>query len=624
MKMKAGSLFSSAAVWAAALGALAPRVMGYGDHNNYPYAVHPGFTVSEVNIPMISDMSINWLSNGNMVLTTCETAGNYGGGGIPNPNPSSGVFLVGNVTGSNLTVKQIASMFRQPTGAVVVKDVIYVCDRDGFYKINSLSPSDITANRSLVVEWPKEAAPANFSNGAWNNGYWHQFVFCPIHYNGRFYAPYSGTIKLGGASDNPPSTSFSGAFLSWSDGGSGGFERIAGGFRSPNGANIGPGGMMMVSDNQGSWEPSCPLDLVRSGRFYGHRQDKGYAPNFAQAANDAGTMPYDPPVAWLLDGGAPSGGGPGQSASQPLYLDRGPYAGDWIIGDNNSKGISRVTLDPVTGSGVSGQYNGSVTFFTNGFGSQGSEAGVNRLALHPSGNIIYVGTLGTLGNWPTSKVMPFYAVRIDSGKAAASFEIRAVRSRQDGIEIDFTAPVDPATAVAGSFALNQYQLKRQDAYGAGNDEIAAPSIGTVLVSDDGRRVFLQLGNVAAVDRVLKIAASGIRSASGSPLFFNEAYFTHNYQSHKPFEAGITALRNGPSGLFMDNHVTCRLQAGSLTVEVGLAGSYRVSLHTLGGALLEDKAGSGPASFTFTGAGRHGLRVLQVVQGKRTILKPVFL
>jgi hypothetical protein len=58
--------------------------------------------------------------------------------------------------------------------------------------------------------------------------------------------------------------------------------------------------MFMVADNQGSHEPSCPLHLVRRNRFYGHKQNAGFTPNWAQTANAAGTLPYDPPVAWML------------------------------------------------------------------------------------------------------------------------------------------------------------------------------------------------------------------------------------------------------------------------------------------------------------------------------------
>src|SRR6185503_10260731 len=149
----------------------------------------------------------------------------YGGGSIPGPSAEAGVFLVANPTSASPTMKQIASMFRQPSGAVVVNDVIYVSDRDAFYKINSLAPGSISTNRTKVIDWPKDKEP-NFRDN-WDNGWWHQWIFCPMYYNGKFYAVYSGSIVGGGASETGPSTAYSGAFFQFNPDGSGGIQKYA-------------------------------------------------------------------------------------------------------------------------------------------------------------------------------------------------------------------------------------------------------------------------------------------------------------------------------------------------------------------------------------------------------------
>jgi hypothetical protein len=610
------------------VAALASQAIAFGDQNTYNYNTHPGFTVDTLSLPArYSVMSVDWLSNGDMVMTTCQSSGNYGGGGVPGPNTASGVYIVSGVATANPTVRQIASMFRQPSGAVVVNDTIYVSDRQAFFRINSLNPANIANNKTRVISYPVEAAPPDLSNNPHDTtGYWHQYVFCPRYYNGRFHAVYSGTIRGGGNSDNPASTSYSGAYLTWTKDSAQGFQKLAGGFRSPNGNNIGPGGMMMTSDHQGGWVPSCPLNIIRPNKFYGHRQNPAYTPNWAQAAFLAGTMEYEPPVAWMLDGSAPNGGGPGQGTSQPLYMDRGPYAGDWIVGDNNAKGLSRVVLDPVNG-GVypTANYNGSVTFFTNGLGGQGQEANPNRLSMHPSQPVIYVGTLGYLGNWPTSTAQPFYRIAFDNAAVANTFEILWVKSRANGIEIKFSKPVNPATAVPGSFVLNHYQITRQSGYGAGNTSISAPSISQVQVSNDGRRVFLQVGNVAAVDRVLKIIAGGVRAEGSTTeaLWFNQAYFTHNYQSNLAFNpvSDVTGLRHAGDA-FLDSRVSHLRIATGLQVNVNLQGAYTVSLSQFNGVRVEHKQGRNPGEIRFTAQGRKGLYVLQVAQGGRVYRRPV--
>jgi hypothetical protein len=211
-------------------------VQGFGDRNTYNYAVHPGFTVSAVNLGKnYSNMGIDWLSDGTLVMANCQSSGNYGGGSVPSPNSESGVYLVRNVTGTP-NVTQIASNFRQPSGVTVVRDVIYVADRDVFYRINSNSGSG-SSNRTKVIDFPGPGTEAPDYDNQYSNGFWHQYVYAPVYYNGRFYAPYSGSIG-GGPSTQGPSSSFSGAYLSWAENGQGGLERFAGGLRSPNGNGI--------------------------------------------------------------------------------------------------------------------------------------------------------------------------------------------------------------------------------------------------------------------------------------------------------------------------------------------------------------------------------------------------
>ena len=617
----------SAAALALVLGA--PGAMGNpkGDETNFPAALnitHPGFTVDTLMLPKrYSVMGVDFLSNGDMVMTTCDSkpGGGYEGGGVPGPSAAAGVFLVSNSTTNTPTIKQIASMFRMPSGSVVVNDTIYVSDRDAFYRINSLTPTDITKNRSKVITYPIEPAPPGFTNSAYNSGYWHQYVFCPSYYNGRFYAVYSGTIKGGGNSDNPPSTSYSGAYLSWTRDSTKGFEKVAGGFRSPNGGNIGPGGMLMVTDNQGGWEPSCPLDLIKPNKFYGHRQNEAYAPNWAQIAVDAGTMQYEPPVAWMLDGSA---GGMGQSTAQPLYMERGPFAGDWIVGDDNSRGIARVSLDPVNGgSGVTANYNGSVTFFSHGLDRNAdTTASPNRMTWHPTQNAIMIGTLGTLGNWPVSNAQPFYTFKFDDAAVAATFEFKAVHSRANGIEIQFTQPINPATAVPGSFLLTHYQITRKTGYGDGNDKITAPAISQVLVSNDNKRIFLQVGDIAKIDRVLKIVAPGIRSATGGTLFFNQTIFTHNWQSTEAWNVVTDLAAPSRMDRFIENHVAYRKSGGALLVSVTLPGEYTVSLCSLNGKKVEEGTRVNQSEYAF-GSGRQGMFILRVTQGGRAFARPVF-
>jgi hypothetical protein len=231
-----------------------------------------------------------------------------------------------------------------------------------------------------------------------------------------------------------------------------------------------------------------------------------------------------------------------------------------------------------------------------------------------------VGTLGTLGNWPTSTAQEFY--RVNFPATNASFEILAMRSRQNGVEIQFSQAIDPATAVAGSFSLGQWRMQRQDGYGAGNNTETVPAIGAVQVSSDNLRVFLQIGNNAATDRLLRVTAGGIRSASGGVLVHNQVWLAHNYQSTAPFNPGVRVADRVDAHL--KNSISYfRPFPGRVTVKSDLAGTYRISLRSLDGRSLDERKGAGPSEFTFAPGG-SGIFVLQVTQGERSYSRPLSL
>lgn len=547
-------------------------------------------------------MGLSFLSDGRLVVAT---TGNEGGGEIPPADAASMIMLVSGLTGdmSGLSVKKVADMWKQPAGVTVVNDKVYVSERDGFYLVNNLdNPGTLSGNRTKIISWPQPDGGLKWTVSE----QWHQWVHTPVYTGGKFYGPYGGSIQVGGRSNTPPTSSYSGAFVSWNPDGAGGFTKISGGFRVPNGMTMTPGGQFFVSDNQGSWLPACTFSLIKSNKFYGHRQTSPNQANWAEG------LAYEPPVMWLIDGVH-------QSASQPLYMDKGPYAGDFIIGDDNSPGLSRIGLDKVS----DGNYNGAMFFFTGGF----STAAINRLAMHPKEDAIVVGTFLAQGDWPGGGNKPMYRIRFATNNN--TFEMREIHSRQGGVEIVFSQPVDPATAVAGNFTLSQWHYNRTSEYGCCIDGNSTPTVASVQLSDDKKRLFIaSTGATAATDRALKIVVGALKSATGASLFHGTAYFTHNYQSTASFNAVTTSIagRNGKAfSNALDLAISPTVTPGMLRVKVDLAGAYTVSVHALNGARVEERAGFGPAEFLFPAkSGRQAMQVLQVKQGDGSAyVRPVF-
>lgn len=551
-------------------------------------AVHPAFQLSQVPLAAkYHTMGMAFLSDGSLVILT---TGIIGGGEIPDPDPESAVYIIKGIGQGAPTETKIANMFRQPSGVNVVNDKIYVSDRDAFYSINSnTATANPATNRTKITDWPM-------------SGHWHQWVFTPMYKDGFFYAPYSGSIRMGGPSDVPASTEYSGAFLKWDPQGKT-FEKIAGGLRSPNGANMNDAGEMFVMDNQGSWLPGCAFMHMKPGKFYGHRQSPPQAPNWAES------LPYQPPAVWIPYPSQVAGA----ATAQPIYIPKGPYAGQWLAGDANGPGLTRYALES-----VHGDYQGTVFRFSNGT----ANAAINRLVWGPDG-ALYMGTLEHFGNWPGSGLMPLY--KLAPKPDGSVFEMFTIHSLKDGFEIVFTEPVDPASAVPGSFSVKQWHYSRGANYGCCRDPDESRTVTATDVSDDGKRVHLRIDGLKAMDYVVAFKLSGIKSAGGKLPWDNEAWYTLNNISDRSWDAHIDVSGLARRAILPDARIVqAPAGAGILNVTLDLPGPWTLALRNLDGTLAARLNGSGSGVHRLSsGRASPGLYLLEVRSASGALARKVF-
>ncbi|MDB5051869.1 MAG: hypothetical protein JWO30_4940 [Fibrobacteres bacterium] len=557
-------------------------------------AAHPDFDLTEVPFPSkFKTMGISFLKDGRMVLSVTD----FVGGGQVEAAKSAAVkvYLVSGYDGTaaaSVKMEEISNTWYQLVGLVVAEEKVYVSDRDGFYQILQLAANAAPAqNRKLIVKWPDE--------NTWNTTFqWHQFVFTPIYNKGFFYAPYSGSIRGGGPSDANPTSHMSGGFLKW-DLATAKLEAIAGGFRSPNGANLDSAtGEMFVADNQGSWLPSSTFARILPGKFYGHRQvpqtlNSAGAVTATHPPNWAEGLPYDPPVAWLPHGDVRA------SPSQPVRIRSGKYAGDWLMGDVNNPGLIRVGLDKV-GDG----YNGAVFFFSKGT----KNSAINRLAWGPDG-ALYMGTLSTIsGNWPNGNDNAFY--RLAPKPAATAFEMKAVRSLSDGLELEFTQPVNPAAAAA-DFSAEQWQYIRQPGYGEGRQPTQRLTVAGAEISADGLRVHLKIAGLIP-DRVVHVKHAGLASAAGKTAWNDETWFTHNYISTRSWSAATAVRESGRTGATSAGALKVRNTIrGILSAAIEAEGPWQAVLTAPDGTVLARASGIGASEITLRHAPVTGVGILSV-------------
>jgi len=581
-----------------------------------PDAVHPDFELKELRMPAaFKTMGLGFLEDGTLVLATTEA---IGGGEIPAPDTEHRIYLVKGFSTDTLPVSMVdvADNWRQVAGITVVDDQIFVSDRDGFYRLSSLtSPGDTKANRELIVKWPDE--------NHWNNGpFWHQWAFTPLYWKGAFYAPYSGSIRAGGWSNVDATSSLSGAFLTWDL--KGVLTAYAGGLRSPNGANVDPEtGEFFVTDNQGSWLPASTLLRIRPGHFYGHRQsspdvDVGgnvvgtHPPNFAES------LPYDPPVAWLPHGLVRS------SPSQPVRVPAGTYAGDWLIGDVNNPGLIRVAVDR-----VGDQLNGAVFWFTNGTGS----AAINRMAFDKQGGLI-IGTLTHIGgNWPAGDNAPLYRLspKPAASGANAAFDFKAVRSVSDGLELEFTRPVQAESLRADRFVMKQWQYVRMKEYGQGMQPDTALHVEAAEASQDGKTVHLRIPGLKE-DRVVYLHVTGLASADGKPPWNDECWFTLNAKSDRIWNAATgLGAKSGRRSLLGPRMAVRNAGQGILEVTLEAArdgaaegqGRFDLSLTALDGTSLRRIAGAAGTLRIARPGNTPGIFLLTARRGGAASIRRVF-
>jgi cytochrome c len=455
--------------------------------------VHPSFDLTQARpdnfTPKVGGM--DFLDDGRLVISRWDAEG--------------GVYILDGVeTGDpeQITAKRIAFGLAEPLGLKVVDNEIYVMQKQELTKLVDLDGDEIIDEyQTICDDW---TVSANF----------HEFGFGLEYKDGYFYAALAIAILPGGASANPQVADRGKAIRV--NKATGEIEFIAHGLRTPNGIGKGFNDEIFIADNQGDWLPSSKILHVRENAWFGSR-----------AVNWEGTegLKETPPVVWLPQDEI------GNSPSTPSYLNVGPYQGQMIHGEVTNGGVKRVFVEE-----VSGELQGCVFRFI-----QGLEAGVNRLCWGPDG-ALYVGGVGNPGNWGHSGKL-WYGLQRLAYNGEPTFEMLAVRAKSDGMEIEFTEPLEYLDGWDKSdYELKQWYYLPTIDYGGPKMEEESLNIRSVNISEDRKKVFLELdgmkaGHVIYIHLKEHLISQGLRQ-----LWSTEAWYTLNNipQDNPGFRATIPA------------------------------------------------------------------------------------
>jgi cytochrome c len=440
--------------------------------------VHPSFDLAQARPngfePKVGGM--DFLSDGRMVVSTWDSLGS--------------VYLLEGVEGNDpkaIAVKKIAYGLTEPLGVKVVDDTIYVLQKQELTRLVDNNNDDIIDEYQTVCNGWKVSA--NF----------HEFAFGLLYRDGYFYGTLATAINPGGASTRPQIPDRGKVIRIARDGS---YEFLASGLRTPNGIGFGVDNEIFIADNQGDWLPASKIVHLQEDAWYGSR-----SVDFEGTEGKEETLP----VVWLQQDEI------GNSPSQPAVLNVGPYQNQMIHGEVTHGGIKRVFAEK-----VSGRYQGAVFRFT-----QGLEAGINRLAWGPDGSL-YAGGVGSTGNWGHSGKLRYGLQRLTFNNTQ-TFEMLAIRAKPNGIEIEFTEPLKEGVGLLTSdYSINQWYYKPTPQYGGPKMEERPLPIDRITISDDRKKVLLQLGGMKARHLIyVRLNRETMISASAQELWSTEGWYTMN-------------------------------------------------------------------------------------------------
>lgn len=434
--------------------------------------VHPGMNLSTIRPenfkPRVGGMA--FLPDGRLLVTTWDTVG--------------GVYILDGVTtgdASQVSVKRFAEGLSEPLGIEVVDGEIYVLQKQELtHLIDHNGDDQADEYRSVCHSF---GVTADF----------HEFSYGLVWHEGYFYANLGLAMRLMSFERQHPDR---GKTIKIAPDGT--WKEVVSGLRQCNGIGKTPDGDIFLTENQGQWVPGCKLIHLREGDFHGCQF--GFGDFYADRQ-------MTQPTAWLPQDEI------GNSPGEPVYVEKGPYAGQILIADVSNGGIRRVFLEK-----INGEYRGRVFRFSQGF-----EAGLNRMRWGPDG-ALYVGGVGMVGGW-SWKENQYGLQRLEwNGKPA--FEMLAIRHLDDGFEIEFTEPLVSGTGrLAKDYTIQQWYYQPTSAYGGPKLDHQTLPVSGVEVSPDGKKVKLLVEGVKPGHVVYFLLNEGLKSESGYPLWNGEAWCT---------------------------------------------------------------------------------------------------
>ncbi len=445
------------------------------------------------------------------------------------------IYIIENPTSPRPYFRKFASGLHEILGLVYKDGSWYCAQRGELTKLTDTNQDGVADTYETIYAWPI-------------SGHYHEYSFGPkIDKDGNFFV--SGNVAFGneewwrGESRVP----YRGWVMKISPDGE--MEPWATGMRSPAGLGI-LYGDLFYTENQGDYMGSGGLWHLEKGDFTGHPAGLAWTHlpdsplKLTSAEFDAVVDPrkvkdengryikpenvieeefitvYEAkekipelklPAVWLPHGIH------GISNAEPLEIPKGhlgPFEGQVLIGDQGQSKIMRVFLEK-----INGEYQGVSIDFRSGF-----QSGVLRMAWAQDKSL-FVGE--TNRGWGSAGEANEGLQRLVWNNELP-FEMRTVKAKPDGFEIEFTKPIDVKSAEdLASYAVQSFIYKYHPVYGSPPVNIVDNVVSGVKVSEDGKTVRIVVDGLRK-NYIHRLTLDGVREKNEyHSLVHPTAYYTLN-------------------------------------------------------------------------------------------------
>ncbi len=303
---------------------------------------------------------------------------------------------------------------------------------------------------------------------------------------------------------------------------------IATGLRSPSGFELNENEAIFYTENQGDWVGSGRMTHLEKGDFAGNPEGLVWTgePNsplklkMEDIEKDSGLSLYEyakkvpemkAPAIWFPHTIQ------GISTSDILYDTTagsfGPFEGQMFIGDQGHSKVMRVFMEK-----VNGVYQGASFNFVEGFSS-----GILRM-IWGSDNSMFVGM--TSRGWSSTGKKEYGLQRLVwNGKIP--FEIKTIKAKDDGFELEFTKPTNKAIASKPeTYQITSFNYRYHFKYGSPIVDQQKGLVKNVEVSEDGLTARLTVDGMR-LGFIHQIKAATLKSMRGEALLHDTGYYTLN-------------------------------------------------------------------------------------------------